>query len=417
MSWGAAIVPYVYIEAVNMMQDHEHPIRWIRLALALAVLTQIHMLSTLLTIVSLIPIVIIAFVLAIHKKEMILDVLKAVGLYILLTANYWGSFIVLYSRNRISPPVPGDLTFGVSLSKFGSMARSVDIFMVLLLIFQLVYVLLHFKKSILNTTITIIGTIFFISTTRIFPWKFVSNHFPFLQTTFQMPHRLLVVAYPLLLLGVGLTLVELSKNYKNSALFLKGWIILVLVQSFIPNVITNYQLSQNYLNTQTVVEKAWYYKVTPDRTAIQDATHSKNREKFLKLVVNNEPDYLPLRKKIDFAKIEKIYAKDVLDNQDKFKAILWKNGSIRLTWKSTKNEQRKLPIVMYAQSELIVNNKRINNPRLNDIGVPTVESKKGNNNAILTFNQPLYFTMLLWISIISWLGLGLYGLYRLKNKS
>lgn len=417
MSWGEAFIPFVFIEAVNMIQNHDRPVRWVHLAVALGLLTQVHMLSTLLTIVALTPLALVGFVLAKNKGKMIIDLLKAIGLYLLLIANYWGSFLVLYSKNKIATPVPGDLQRAVYLSNFGDAGTKVDIFLVALIVFQLIYVLLHFKKNILNTSVTLIGFIFFFSSTKLFPWGWVSNHFPILKTTFQMPHRLLIVAYPLLMLGVGITTMMLMSSSRKSARVMQFWIVLTFIQAFIPNVITNYQTSQNYLNKNSVVVPAWYYRVTPNRAAIQDALHSRNRDTFLKLVVNNEPDYLPMKKKVDYVETERLFARNVLDRQNNFQTKLGKHGSIELTWQSKKNKSETLPVVMYTQSELTVNNKRINKPNWNAIGVPTVQAKKGLNHAVLYFRQPVYFTVLLTISIISWLVVIAGSIYKKVRDS
>lgn len=85
---------------------------------------------------------------------------------------------------------------------------------------------------------------------------------------------------------------------------------------------------------------------------------------------------------------------------------------MQLKWNEAKAKLVTLPIFMYRQSQLNVNGKKVN-PKLNEIGMPQVTAKVGENTAILSFKTPTWFTALLCISILGWVIMMIYGVFRL----
>lgn len=45
--------------------------------------------------------------------------------------------------------------------------------------------------------------------------------------------------------------------------------------------------------------------------------------------------------------------------------------------------------------------------------MPIVQSKRGKNTAILSFKTPAWFTILLYISILGWVMMLIYGVFKL----
>ena len=100
----------------------------------------------------------------------------------------------------------------------------------------------------------------------------------------------------------------------------------------------------------------------------------------------------------------------IFNNGQGFEKEAASNGRLEISWNS-KGEDATLPIVFYSQSELVVNGKKVL-PKRNEIGMPIVKSKVGKNTAILSFKTPIWFTILLYISILSWVLLIIYGVFR-----
>ena len=100
----------------------------------------------------------------------------------------------------------------------------------------------------------------------------------------------------------------------------------------------------------------------------------------------------------------------IFNNGEGFEKEAASNGKLKISWTSDGKDST-LPIVFYRQSVLVVNGKKIS-PKCNEIGMPIVQAKKGKNTAILSFKTPIWFTILLYISILSWVLLIIYGVFR-----
>ena len=46
MAWGAALAPYAMMQVLYMIEDKKRPIHWLSLALIMALIAQVHLLST-----------------------------------------------------------------------------------------------------------------------------------------------------------------------------------------------------------------------------------------------------------------------------------------------------------------------------------------------------------------------------------
>lgn len=179
MAWGAALTPYVLIQAVNMVEDRERPIHWLKLALIMALLAQIHVLSTLILTITLVPFFLYGLFQNQNKKMYLLDTLKAFFVAFLLTANVWGTFLLLYPHNHIALPNNSNLNlYAMHLSKFKGLHAHVSYTIVTLILVQLTYVLLHFKQSKINTISTIVAIVIFLVASRWFPWIKIQALYP-----------------------------------------------------------------------------------------------------------------------------------------------------------------------------------------------------------------------------------------------
>lgn len=76
----------------------------------------------------------------------------------------------------------------------------------------------------------------------------------------------------------------------------------------------------------------------------------------------------------------------------------------------------KLPVVLYKQSELTVNGKKIKT-QLSRIGSSIITQKAGENVATLHFKTPIWFLLLLCLSILAWLSLLAFGIFKYIKKA
>lgn len=397
-SWGAVLIPFVLIQGINLLNNHKTRFSWISLGIVMAIVAQIHLLSTFFSILALIPFFIYGLVLSENKRQMWIDVFKAVGLFIVLTANVWGAFLLLYPTNQMASPIdysPVLTAVNLSVAGTSTMWTSITEITLLLFIVQLIYVIFNFKSSKLNTFVTLEGIVFLYLSSNLFPWQFVKDTLPAVTGYLQFPNRFTVVAYPLLFLGIGLTLNELIKSHGKKLGMIASALAIVVV-------LFNVRADFNEINNN----------ITYNKEITSNAKEMK--EKGLALYINkveiNSPDYLPVRKKIKSSDITGMLM-SMSPQKNNFEQKALSNGRLELTWKESTSKVTTLPIFIYKQSELSLNNKVIK-PKVNEIGMPQVQSRKGKNTAILSFKTPIWFIILLYISILSWVLLIIYGVFR-----
>lgn len=400
MAWGAALAPYVLIQAVNMVEDKDNPVHWFNLGVVMSLLAQIHLLSTVILAVTLIPFYLYALINSSNKKQVLLNLIKALGLTLVLTANIWGAFLLLYPTNHIALPNTFSLnTYALHLSKFASLHAHVSYSIALILALQIVYILFHFKESRLSTISTIVGFLILLVSSRVIPWDRIQSAYPKIGASFQFPYRLVLGAYPLMLLAFGITITHLIKKHghlvNNYAIF---FLILVLIQNFSFNFIANYKKTNSFLRSNKVVVMSNKHAITKNRKKIKYAIRHTNDDNLFKLVKHVEPDYLPYNKRAS----NMLYAKKIVNQQNKYTYSV-KGSKLILRWNSKRNKYIYLPIVMYHQSQLIVNGKNQINNHKNNIMQPKVKVKRGSNIASLQFIIPIWFKLLLVITIGAWI--------------
>ena len=397
-SWGAVLIPFVLIQGINLLNNHKKRFSWISLGIVMAIVAQIHLLSTFFSILALIPFFIYGLVLSENKRQMWIDVFKAVGLFIVLTANVWGAFLLLYPTNQMASPIdysPVLTAVNLSVAGTSTMWTSITEVTLLLFIVQLIYVIFNFKSSKLNTFVTLEGIVFLYLSSNLFPWQFVKDTLPAVTGYLQFPNRFTVIAYPLLFLGIGLTLNELIKSHGKKLGMIASALAIVVV-------LFNVRADFNEINNNITYNKG----ITSNAKEMKE----KGLAPYINKVEINSPDYLPVRKKIKSSDITGMLM-NMSPQKNNFEQKALSNGRLELTWKDSTSKVTILPIFIYKQSELSLNNKVIK-PKVNEIGMPQVQSRKGKNTAILSFKTPIWFTILLYISILSWVLLIIYGVFR-----
>ena len=397
-SWGAVLIPFVLIQGINLLNNHKTRFSWISLGIVMAIVAQIHLLSTFFSILALIPFFIYGLVLSENKRQMWIDVFKAVGLFIVLTANVWGAFLLLYPTNQMASPIdysPVLTAVNLSVAGTSTMWTSITEVTLLLFIVQLIYVIFNFKSSKLNTFVTLEGLVFLYLSSNLFPWQFVKDTLPAVTGYLQFPNRFTVVAYPLLFLGIGLTLNELIKSHGKKLGMIASALAIVVV-------LFNVRADFNEINNNITYNKG----ITSNAKEMKE----KGLAPYINKVEINSPDYLPVRKKIKSSDITGMLM-NMSPQKNNFEQKALSNGRLELTWKDSTSKVTTLQIFIYKKSELSLNNKVIK-PKVNEIGMPQVQSRKGKNTAILSFKTPIWFTILLYISILSWVLLIIYGVFR-----
>lgn len=419
MAWGAAIAPYFMIQAVNMIRDRNRPFHWLTIAILVSMMAQVHLLSTVILILTWVPFAIYALWHTPAKKQMLLVAVKSVALALVLTANVWSAFLILKAGNNISLPKAFDLTqstvhLSYTLSSHGRLLP----LMVILLLVQVVYVISHWRESTFNSFATLVAVVFIFASSSYFPWKAVQQAFPVLKQAFQFSYRLTVGAWPLLLAGAGISCTQFIKRHPVAGRdYVMLALIFVLLQNFGANTISNHRYSMKYNNPHQVIAMGNHYQITKNRLKIAEAVRWGSDSKLFKLATRSESDYLPLQGHPSLKKINSLYRHGIID-QNKYYHYRVKGSSLILNWHSRRKEERRLPVVMYQQSHLTVNGQDSSAAPKNAISLPLIKARKGSNQAVLHFQTPAAFWLLLLATVISWFILLIKGILQLlKRKS
>lgn len=415
MGWGAAIAPYILLQAVNMVQDSERPIHWLALAVGMSILGQIHILSVLIMAMTLVPFFLYALIKSNNKKQVIIDLLKAIGLTLLLTANIWGGYLYIALTNKLALPQSfhmSSFTFKVSKTSLIYQHGKISGGFVLLMLFQLIYVIRHFKNSHLNTLITLWSLSIILVSSKYFPWNSIESSFPVLSRNFQFPYRLAVGAIPLILLGIGITFNNIFKEKnivkQNCIVFA---LLLVTLQFFTSGVGLDYFYTSIYNDPNEVIITPKYYTMTKQRKKFYDILEKTNSGELFELMSHISPDYMP----VDTAINEDNYGQGIIKAQKHYHRSV-SGDKLILTWHSNKKQTTELPLVMYHQSKLLVNGENETDISKTAIGQPIVMTKKGENRAVLSFEVSPWFWALFGVTLCSWIVLIVYGItYLIKH--
>lgn len=138
---SSALIPFVMYCGLRMVLNHHKPINWIKLALIMSVVAQIHLLSTLLSIILLIPFFIIGLIQTRYRKEMMLNLGLAILATILLTMNVWIMLLYFNKIDIVSNPGAFNM-YKATLSW-----HYFTLISICLMLFQFMYVAFHWKQS------------------------------------------------------------------------------------------------------------------------------------------------------------------------------------------------------------------------------------------------------------------------------
>lgn len=145
-SWGAALLPFCFIPAIHYVFYQK--VEPIRLALSMALIFQVHVLSALMLVMMYLPFYLYTFVKSpiAKKKETFVQVVIAVILFLLLTVNIWLVLLYLRGTNHLLDPF---INREIGKNGIDGTARYwlyTPISLMVLLILQFIYAVLNWKK-------------------------------------------------------------------------------------------------------------------------------------------------------------------------------------------------------------------------------------------------------------------------------
>lgn len=409
-SWGAALLPYCFIPAIHYVFYQR--VDQVRLALSMALIFQIHVLSALMLAMMYLPFYLYTFVKATtsKKKETILKVLIAVILFLLLTVNVWGVLLYLRGANHLLDPF---INREIGKNGIDGTARYwlyTPISLMVLLILQFIYAIVNWKKlARWKRILHFIYFVFFFLSTGLFPWQYLVENGNTFAELIQFPFRFFVPATILLLAITGLTVTRFVNWRKSIAVLLFAFAGVGLIQ----NIMDTTDRVKSAAQDGELISIVKHTYVEGDYQTISLTMNDSDLSQFLNLVVKPTPDYVPIYGTIGKQNTYDLYYENIVTNQRTEKLI--KDSYLVLTWQADEGEELNLPIVVYKDSILTLNGKELDKDdyNLSTIGTPTVSSQEGKNKLELRYQEPEWLFVAISAPLIV---LGIIGLQWIYIK-
>lgn len=409
-SWGAALLPYCFIPAIHYVFYQR--VDQVRLALSMALIFQIHVLSALMLAMMYLPFYLYTFVKATtsKKKETILKVLIAVILFLLLTVNVWGVILYLRGANHLLDPF---INREIGKNGIDGTARYwlyTPISLMVLLILQFIYAIVNWKKlARWKRILHFIYFVFFFLSTGLFPWQYLVENGNTFAELIQFPFRFFVPATILLLAITGLTVTRFVNWRKSIAVLLFAFAGVGLIQ----NIMDTTDRVNSAAQDGELISIVKHTYVEGDYQTISLTMNDSDLSQFLNLVVKPTPDYVPIYGTIGKQNTYDLYYENIVTNQRTEKLI--KDNYLVLTWQADEGEELNLPIVVYKDSILTLNGKELDKDdyNLSTIGTPTVSSQEGKNKLELRYHEPEWLFVAISAPLIV---LGIIGLQWIYIK-
>lgn len=409
-SWGAALLPYCFIPAIHYVFYQR--VDQVRLALSMALIFQIHVLSALMLAMMYLPFYLYTFVKATtsKKKETILKVLIAVILFLLLTVNVWGVLFYLRVANHLLDPF---INREIGKNGIDGTARYwlyTPISLMVLLILQFIYAIVNWKKlARWKRILHFIYFVFFFLSTGLFPWQYLVENGNTFAELIQFPFRFFVPATILLLAITGLTVTRFVNWRKSIAVLLFAFAGVGLIQ----NIMDTTDRVKSAAQDGELISIVKHTYVEGDYQTISLTMNDSDLSQFLNLVVKSTPDYVPIYGTIGKQNTYDLYYENIVTNQRTEKLI--KDNYLVLTWQADEGEELNLPIVVYKDSILTLNGKELDKDdyNLSTIGTPTVSSQEGKNKLELRYQEPEWLFVAIGAPLIV---LGIIGLQWIYIK-
>ncbi|TPR13063.1 hypothetical protein [Apilactobacillus timberlakei] len=424
---GAMLVPLLVLTGTEAIKKKRISIPY--LALAMTLLIQTHIMSTIIGFIAVIPLFLVALLHTNHKFKMIVHTFIAAIITLALTANVWGSALELFGNNYLMPVFPvdnmEDYAFRFDHYSWFSLVKPVEM---LVFLFVIYYFIRHFKRSDLITrTLTFTGAFFLLASTTLFPWQTLQKLFPFLSSNLQFPKRFLVIPFVMLLLVFGKILtadhhVLTLRAFNEPKLFRYALLFaLIGVNMGINGYNMDFKVDKS--NQMVANHYPWapiahaYMYVKHNHHTIKQDFFGDNWQYLIRDINKATPDYLPVKSNLqpdDYTKLHPYYTAHyqlIIPNfNNDFNKQVNADGSLTVSWKNkaltSKNFQ--VPVVKYANTQVTLNGKTNARVKTTEIGAIIAHSKVGKNTMTIKYVNNQQFNLLMIVFLISWLLMIIY---------
>ena len=210
-SWGTCFYPLCMIPIADFVLHKKFPV--IKVAVSVGLMTQIHLLSSIMLALMYIPFYLYYFFNQTEKGKALLQLIKSVLLYFVLTANIWAGLAIVYSGNKILPPFVNREMSQKAIDLDGSYwLHYPKAFPILILSGFLLFIFFQQKNTLFQKIVLYTSLVFFFLSTSLIPWTtLIEKNVPFISLI-QFPFRFFVPFTLLLLLYLALSLNQWSEQ-------------------------------------------------------------------------------------------------------------------------------------------------------------------------------------------------------------
>ncbi|WP_459914233.1 hypothetical protein [Enterococcus thailandicus] len=390
-SWGTAFLPLCLLPIVDFIVNKKFPLK--KVAVSIALMTQIHLLSTIMLILMYVPFYVAFFFSQTDRGSQLLQLGKSILLYFLLTANIWVSLLIVYSGNDILAPFVNKNMSEKAINLGGNYwLHYPRIFPIILAIGVLLLVLFRKKLTFFDKLLFGTSLFFLLLSTSLVPWTtLITNGVPFIRLI-QFPFRFFVPFTVLFLL-----LLALVFSHWHSQKWLKVIGVSLVIICTVQTIQTLSSHLAQWEQTKFVSRHTYLFE---DQATTRKTFFNKDLETSLFAFQKTTPDYLPIYQETSANKYDR-YSQDILDNETKY-IKSYSDGALTVTWKNTGTQTVKLPIIVYDRTKLVRNGHTITDYQLTDIGTPIIKQHKGINKVTVHYSPPFYFYFSVVVSLVTW---------------
>lgn len=466
MAWGAALMPWILIQGVRMVQNRANPIAVLPLSFSMAILVQTHALSSLLVCCALVPFAVLGFLRTPNRWRFGGHFILAVGLTLLMTANVWGALLEVFGSNHVMAPYmplnSGTYTSKLSFGSYGRGTLGGGLGLVCTVLFsaEIISIVLRRRHDLLETTLASVGSFFLLAASPLVPWNRIVAKWNVIGSFLQFPSRLAAVAAVLLLaaLGMGLTrLTNVLAHYEAHDLWqraLRLSIIFGIVLLAYQTVSEVERSAEAWNKPQVLQSSASVTLNADDMQEVRTAFMSRDLAAGLSMVAKGTPDYLPvpseswqwfqdnsqyrlyhdqlvalttsktaepgqIGKKIDKAAYKlynqlldeaspyAIYFQQITQRNAHYQKSVLSDGKLKVSWTGKKRNVVQIPAVAYRNTRVWLNGKllRPSDYDRSDIGAIITAQRHGRNVLELQYRANSWTRFLLVLAPLAWLGL------------
>lgn len=337
----------------------------------------------------------------INRKKFLFRGILAILLFLLLTLNVWYSLLTIYGGNQILPPFVNKTMYFNTITSHSYYWLINPFSLIILTGLKFYYDKKHWKDyQEFEKVVSFLMGLFFILSTNLFPWKFLSKLALRWVDTIQFPFRFFVPFILLLIFSLGKISTQVGKKWEKY----HRWLVVISVIQALCLVTWS---ARDWQTRELPVDTGKHTKVlSDDYQEVKDSFFMTDKQVSLDLIQKATPDYLPIYSENQANKYG-LYEALVIDQNPQFIKEV-KDGKLCVSWEGIARQTRNIPVIIYHQTNIHLNGRELpkNQVTTSTIGTLIISEESGKNNLEISYPVTTIFKVLLFITGVSWLVIG-----------